>query len=192
MTRFGQRQLDEIAQQALDGVLSAAGFVFLRGVYFREIDSGIRHVIILDYAPKKRTLFVIVGINSRFIAGESPPDEAGVYVSKYLGPGGLATNPVGYPAFDPGSATESLERLRAATEQVALPWFATFERPSDLANALPEQDDLFKGKLFLAGGDHPQARVWLERYLARLRKMPDDAEVRTAIRDTEGLLASCN
>jgi hypothetical protein len=158
-------------------------------VFHRDEPSGVRQVIILDLSTKRRCVYVIVGLNAASIAGAAPADEAGVYVSKYLGPQGMSEKPVCFPVFDRGSARSALEKVKSALETHGLGWLGQFRSLSDFADALAETYDMFKGELYLQEGRRTEAETWLRRYEARLLAMEQTSDVIDALTKTRGLLA---
>jgi hypothetical protein len=106
-----------------------------------------------------------------------PADEAGVYVSKYLGPQGMSEKPVCFPVYDRTSARSALEKVKSALESHGREWLGQFRSLSDFADALAETYDMFKGELYLQEGRRTEAETWLRRYEGRLLAMEQTSEV---------------
>jgi hypothetical protein len=187
--QLDNRVLDALSREILEPALPA--FRFLRGVFYRDLPSGVRHVVILDGSKQRRSLCVILGLNAMLVAGGLEPDAAGAYVTKYLGAGGVSDKRTGYPMFDRASAVAGLHRVARALRTHGLPWFAGFERLSDVADALGEQFDMLKGELYLHDGRFADAETWLRRYELRLAAMDQTGDVTAAREKTRELLSRC-
>lgn len=191
--KVSRKLLDELVQKELGERFSALGYRWLRGVFFRELEVAVRHLVIFDFVAGKRVFFVIVGANSPVLTGVTAPDEAGAYVSRYLTPGGgLSDRPAAFRATDRQEVKDSLHRTWDAFARSGSAWLATLGDLASLADALPDSHDLLKGKLLLAQGNCDGAKVWLEMYLKRIAAMPQDAEVLATTNETKALLASCS
>ena len=185
-------KLDELARGILGSkLLFESGFEYLRGVFHRELPTGVRHLIVLDLNRSKGTFVIIVGVNSKVLSGDLPPDQAGAYHSCYVSRGGITRTPAGFAAKNVELTAESLERAVTACRQYALPWLHDYTTLSAFADALPETCDLFKGRLLLAHGAPERAKPWLLHYRERLRAMPPSPDVTEAERDTDVLLKRC-
>jgi hypothetical protein len=193
MMHMDNKALDKLLCSQLHGILiENQAFVFLRGMYYRDLPSKVRHVLIIDYNRKKGVFYIIVGLNSPLITGDGPPDEAGVYVSAYLSPGGIVGTPVPYKAYNLVSIEKSLEMVRFAIEAYALPWFNKVQSLSDMAALLGKEYDFLKGKLLFEAGDFPAAKHWFKEYEKRLVLMPVSPEVVATLQTTRDFIDKCS
>lgn len=185
-------KLDRLAREILGSkLLFDTGFEYLRGVFHRELPTGVRHLIMIDLNRSKGMFFIIVGVCSKVLTGDLPPDQAGACHSCYLSLGGITDRPAGLTAKSVELAAASLERAVAACRQYALPWLHDYTTLAAVADALHETDDFSKGKLLLAHGAPQRAKRWLLLYRERLRAMPPSSAVTEAERETEVLLKQC-
>lgn len=190
---MNNKALDKLCRSRLDELLiGSQSFVFLRGVYYRDLPSKVRHVLIIDYNRKKNVFYIILGFNSSVTDGDIPPDEAGVFFSAYLSPGGIASAPVPYKAFDLVSIEKSLELVRVAIEAHALPWFDKARSLAEMAALLGKEYDFFKGKLLFEAGDFTAAKQWFKEYEKRLILMPGSPEIVAALQETRGFIDKCS
>lgn len=193
MEKVTEKMIDKLANRILfDPLLSSLEYNFLRGVFYRELPSGVRHVIILDFNSERQVFYIILGLNSNVVSGEIPPDEAGVYVSKYLSPGGLKSSPQAYRAFKQEVAESSMAQVHQNLERHGLPWLQKHNMLKDFADALNEQYDFFKGKLFFAERNYTEAKKWFYSYVHRLNKMPSDQQVSLALKETRNFIELCS
>ena len=185
------RAFDRITQKVLDPLLGPLGFEFDRGAYIRNLDSKVRHVVMLDLDTKRKRFFVKVGLDSAVLDRPSDGDDVGgAYVTSNLSPGGLGKRQP-LPAHDMASATKSLEFTRDALERFGLPWLEQCTSLEQLAAQMGDEYDLLKGQLYLEAGDREAAKKWLAHYRARLDTMQGGPEIGAAIRETETLLSRC-
>lgn len=192
MDKVTEKTLDKLVDKLIFiPLLSSLGYEYLRGVFYREIPSGVRHLIILDYNSIKRVFYIILGLNSRVVSGDTAPDEAGAYVSNYLSPGGINPSPQAYRAFKTEVAESSIIQVRQDLERYGLPWLQKYILLSDFANALDKQYDFFKGKLFLAECNYREAEKWFGSYERRLLQMPSDKQVTLALQETRDFIRKC-
>ena len=137
------RAFDRITREVLDPLLIPLGFEFRAGAYFRNLDSKVRHVVILDFDVNRGRFIVMIGLNSSVLDQEATDDAVGAYVTSHMG------NRRPLPAHDVASATKSLERTRVSLEKFGLPWLEQCASLEQLAVLMPDDLDLLKGRLFL-------------------------------------------
>ena len=172
-------------------VLFENKFELAKRTFYRELPTGVRHVLFVDMNMQATKVFVVVGLNSRVVSRDIPADQAGVCHAHYLTPGGVVTRQAAYPAKNKEQLTASLVRAAQACREHAMPWFDAFQTLESVADVLPDDDDVLKGELLLAHGAPGKARPWLLRYRGRLLAMAPSPEVIEALRSTDSLLARC-
>ncbi len=174
---------DKIARGVLGPLLAPLGFDFRCGAFLRDLDTRVRHLVMLDYDGRRKRYTVLLGLHSS-VLDLTASEEPGAYVTK-------RANQRPLPAHDVASATTSLETTRVLMEKFGLSWLDRCSTLAQLAVLMPDQYDLMKGRLFLEAGDRQAARHWLAHYRARLDTMQGGPEIGAAIRETESLLTKC-
>ena len=164
-------EFDRLTQQALGDTLGPSeGFTFRNGTYYRELNSGVRQVVVIDFDTRSgKTFRVILGFNAKLVAGDLPAEDAGVYGVRYLGHNALATKPTTFLCMDKLSASKSLTEVKQALSTVALPWFASVQTIEQMADVVEDQYPAIKGQLLLHAGQREQAKAWLVKHVAYLR-----------------------
>lgn len=185
-----EKEFDKICAEILGAVLSEKiGFVFLNGTYFREKDTGIRELIIIDFDSRsKKTFRVLVGLNATAISEGLSPDEAGTLCVKYVNGRVLSSSGKNLPCFNRAAALSSLSQILDIVDSVIIPWFNQFKSMHDLASCAEDFYLFHKGKLFLLSGDLKQAEHYLSKHVAYLENKPQSPEILVALSETKILL----
>lgn len=186
------RRFDGLVKRIVMPVLEPRGFLFSEGGFSLVKDSLIYLVLFDPDLKHGRTFRIIVGLNSSLLAdSDAPPTEIGTYITKYLNHSGLGNSPSNWPSFDDKKTSESLLKAASLIEDCVLPWFSEFKTLSSMAEALPNEYDGLKGKLFLKDGQNALALQELLNYRLRLLAMPASGDVITALKEVDELIQIC-
>ena len=185
-------EFDRLTKEALsDALVSVGGFSFRNGTFFRDLASGVRHVVVVDFDTRTtKTFRVILGFNASLLSGDLPADEAGVYGVQYLGPKSLSRTPVTFLCMDKSAAAKSLATVAQALQELALPLFASVQTVERMAAVVEDQYPVVKGQLLLHAGLRGEAKIWLTKHVAYLRAQRN-AESDPAWIETQRLLRQC-
>lgn len=183
-------KFEQSIERLLGSEFKSRGFEYSKGVFKRTVSAGIRHIVVFDHRPSRGHFQVNVGLDTDAI-GTNPPHGA-TYATRYLSPGGLGLKPQVLAARDQETAARSIDALRPALVEHAFPWLDAHSDLDAVAEALGDDYDFYKGKLYLLAGKAEKARPWLERNLKRLSALPKSPELDDAIRETQELLAQAN
>lgn len=168
------------------------GFEFAEGAFCRELDGGIRQVILLDFDVRNaKTFRVIVGFNSSFIAGSLSSVDAGVFGVRYLDDRVLSGNPKSFPCFSREAAEKSLLQTLSVIKDFVIPWFGNYMKVEDLVGVIEEQYPFIKGKLLFHAGQHVKAKSYLVKHLEFLVRQQQTPSVVQGMNETQEMLKLC-
>lgn len=163
-------------------------FEFFKGTFHRALPSLLSHLIVVDMNRSRETFWVICGLNSSVLTGDVPPNEMGMYHSRYLTKVGLQISSRDWNCRNDALATESLQEVAEATERFALPWFSLHQTLASFAAEMSDDQDYLKGRLYLKEGNIGSARANFEHYLRRLELMPATEDVQQAKDEMQRIL----
>lgn len=184
---------DELTKKIWSPLLEGGlGFEFESGAFCRELDGGIRQILLLDFdVSQGKTFRIIAGFNASVIAGELPPVEAGVFGARYLDDKGLSAKPRNFPCYSRDAAEKSLSESLQVIEKVVVPWFANYETVDALVGIIEEQYPFIKGKLLFHAGQPEQAKDYLLRHLEYLTRQQQIPAVVNGMNETREMLKHC-
>jgi hypothetical protein len=168
-----------------------SAFSFRNGTFWRDLQSGVRHVVIIDLDTRaKKTFRVILGFNALQIAGDRTPDEAGIFAVQYLSHAGVSGRPTNFPCGDGVFARRSLVVVRQALLEFGIPWLSRVHTLRQCADLVEDHYPAVKGQLLLCEGLVDEAGFLLEKHRDYLRAH-GYAETEPAWIETERLIAQC-
>ena len=186
-------EFDELTKLVWSPLLEGEfGFAFEKGGFCRELDGGIRQVILMDFdTGQARTFRIIVGFNSSFISGDLPPAEAGAFGVRYLDDQGLSSKPKNFPCFSQEAAEKSLSQTLHTALTVVMPWFANYKTAEDLVGVIEDQYPFIKGKLLFHAGQRDMAKKYLSTHMQYLARQQQSPSVVQGARETQEMLKFC-
>jgi hypothetical protein len=182
----------QLAHGVLGERFAGLGFAFDQGTYWRELSSGVIHLVMIGHdARTNKTFQVLCGLNARPIVGDANISSLGVVCGWHVTPRGWDCNSGRWSCTDRSSALKSLQTLRGLIDTLIEPWFTKHTRLSDVAAQMEEARGIQKAELYIADGDSAKARMALQALLQWLRKPKPwmtSEEVAAIRQDAESLL----
>jgi len=190
-----QRNLIKVALRVLGDPLQALGFLYDRGTYYREMSSGIMHLIGMGLDPHGSDEFrFMCGYNSRILHPDTKPRDMG-YAGRddvHLTPDGWDYNSGCWPCDDESQALESLTTIKGMIDTHIEPRFQSKTTLSSLADEMnADRRGIEMATLYRAEGDIERARQALMQYRERLEKpqsWADPKRVAADIKRVDSLL----
>ena len=167
-----QASLFKLALRILGPKLGPLGFQYERGVFYRELPSGVMHIILLDTSRWSNENFdVTCGLSSRLISPAKEVVNMGFVDGNHLTARGWDCNSAHWPCSDESAAIDSLAKIASQIDSLIEPWFQARTSLSSIAKAMNnEQHGIYQAKLFVADGKLDQARGALLDYRNRLQR----------------------
>lgn len=191
-----QSQLVTLVEASIGPRMQQLGFSHDGRVYFRELPSGVIHLMTFSLDIRSDNTFqVLCGLGARALYGDSDFRKMGLIGARQLTLNGWSCNSGRWSCVNVPKAQESLSQIGHLIDSIAEPWFQEHSTLSDVAEEEESRFGIEKAKLYLADGDTDKAFASLHGHLEFLssasawmsseKRAKEEAETRTLLMQFE-------